>query len=129
MIRFVGLVSLSFVLMLQVANSDEIRRAAFADGLLGKWVPATEQCEAQNKSALIVSGSKYEHGGESCSVRWIVETAGAEGANYSVHASCVDRSEPPKATITDLIIRLQNSDRISVGRSFTELKTFNRCPQ
>ena len=112
----------------QAAFSDEIRRTAFASTLLGTWARTIELCDMKDESNIVISEKRYIGSDKNCSVQVIVETAGALGPNYSVRALCADQSDPSKTNIANLIIRPQNSDRISVGKAFDELKSYHRCP-
>ncbi|MBX9842290.1 MAG: hypothetical protein K2Z80_10835 [Xanthobacteraceae bacterium] len=115
MIRTISAIAACLVLVSQVANGDEIRRTAFADGLLGTWALTAPQCEAGDKQNIEISKAKYVYGDDSCSVGWIVETAAPAGTNYAVHALCADRSQPAKTRTVNLIIRPRGNDRILVG--------------
>jgi hypothetical protein len=126
--RMVILISTSFALISQAANGDEIRRTAFADVLMGTWAMTAEQCEAKDKPNIVISKDKYADADGSCSVRWIVETAGAAGPNYAVHAFCAETTKPAKTKTVNLIIRPNGNDRISIGTTFDDLKHFLRCP-
>jgi len=127
MIRAAGVAVTISALMLHGAAGDEIRRTSFASTLLGKWALSAERCDAKDKSNIVISKSKYITPDSSCDVEWIVETAGSRGQNYSVHARCIDASEPKKTSTTNLIIRPQGDDRILIGKSFDDLKAFLRC--
>jgi hypothetical protein len=127
-LRMAALISTSFALISQAANGDEIRRTAFADALLGTWATTVEQCEAKDKPNIVISKDKYVDADGGCSVRWIVETAGAAGPNYAVHAFCTGTSKPAQTKTVNLIIRPNGNDRISIGTTFDDLKSFQRCP-
>lgn len=128
MIRIVGVISAISALTSQAAFGDEIRRTAFASALLGTWAQSTELCEAKDTSNIVISETKYSDSDKNCSVQVIVETVGTLGPNYSVRALCADQSAPSKTSIANLIIRPQNNDRISVGKAFDALKSYQRCP-
>ena len=114
--------------MSQAAFGDEMRRTAFSSTLLGTWAHSAELCEANDKSNIVISEANYSVSEETCSVQVIVETAGSLGPNYSVRALCAEPSDPSKASMGNLIIRPQSNDRISVGRAFDDLKSYQRWP-
>jgi hypothetical protein len=111
----------------QDSYGDEVRHVTFSGSLQGAWVLDAAQCDAKDEPDIAISETKYTASGADCAVEWIVETAGALGSNYAVHASCVDRGQPAKANATNLIIRPVSGDRISVGKSFDDLKAYQRC--
>jgi hypothetical protein len=114
--------------MSEVAKGDEIRHTAFAKALLGTWALTAEGCGTKDKSNIIISDSTYNEADASCKVQWIVETAGARGPNYGVHAMCSDPLQPAKNNSTNLVIRPQSNDQILMGNSFNELRSYGRCP-
>jgi hypothetical protein len=112
----------------RAAVGDEIRRTAFAGTLLGTWALNAEQCKTNDKSNIVIENAKYGDANGSCAVRWIVETAGSHGTNYAVHALCTSASQPVKTQTVNIIIRPQSQDVAVMGRSFKDLKTYQRCP-
>jgi len=110
------------------ANADEIRHTAFRDLILGTWAETAEQCATKDKSNIVIEAAKYGDGSGSCAVRWIVETPGSHGTNYAVHALCTSASQPVKTQTVNIIIRPQRQDVAVMGRSFKDLKTYQRCP-
>src|SRR5436190_5282438 len=115
-------------LFVQVAHADEIRHAAFPNVMLGTWAETAEQCAAKNKTNIVIEPAKYRDGGGDCAVRWIVETAGRGGINYAVHSLCTIASLPEKTQIKNIIVRPLGPDRAAMGRSFDDLKNYQRCP-
>jgi hypothetical protein len=118
-----------FPLALESAAADEIRRATLPSSLLGTWAENSERCTSKDKSNVIIETSKYGDGSGSCSVRWVVETANPHGSNYAVHALCTSTADHAKSQIVNIIIRPQGDDRAFMGRSFTGLKSYQRCPE
>jgi len=115
-------------LTLSPAAADEIRRAAIPSVMLGTWAETPEQCATKDKSNVSIESAKYGDGSGTCAVRWVVETPGSRGVNYAVHALCTSAKEQSKTQIVNIIIRPQGNDRASMGRSFEDLKTYQRCP-
>ena len=96
--------------------------------MIGTWAQTAEQCAAKDKSNILIEASKYGDASGSCDVRWIVETAGSLGVNYAVHALCTSASNSDKTQVVNIIIRPQNDGRMSMGRSFEDLKAYQHCP-
>jgi hypothetical protein len=112
----------------QRAGADEIRHTTFPSVLLGRWAPSAELCAAKDKSNIAIAADGYSTADGKCSVRWIVETAGSRGPNYAVHAACEGDTQPAKPDVVNLILRPEGGDRVSIGKSFIDLKPYQRCP-
>ena len=128
MMRVAGPVAAIAAMMSQAAYGDEVRHTKFSSALVGTWATTAESCKPDDKLAIVISEAAYSDSTGNCTVRWIVETAGAKGPNYAVHASCADPSQPAKTIEANMVIRPQSSDRISIGPGFDSLKTYQRCP-
>jgi hypothetical protein len=115
-------------LFVQTAHADEIRRLTFPDVMLGTWAETAEQCTAKDKTNIVIGPAKYGDGGGSCAVRWIVQTSGSRGINYAVHALCTSASLPEKTQIVNIVVRPLGQHRAEMGRSFEDLKNYQRCP-
>jgi hypothetical protein len=111
------------------ATADEIRRANLPAALIGTWAEKSEQCASKDKSNVVIEPVKYGDSSGSCAVRWVVQTPSAQGTNFAVHALCTSAADQTKTQIVDIIIRPQGSDRAVMGRSFKDLKTYQRCPE
>ena len=96
--------------------------------MLGTWAETAEQCAAKDKTNIVIEPTKYRDGGGDCAVRWIVETAGSDGINYAVHSLCISASLPEKTQTKNIIVRPLGPDRAAMGRSFEDLKDYQRCP-
>ena len=112
----------------QRADADEIRHTAFPSVLVGRWAPSAELCAAKDKSNITIAADGYSTANGKCSVRWIVETAGSLGPNYAVHAQCEADGQPARADVVNLILRPEGADQVVIGKSFTDLKPYLRCP-
>ena len=108
--------------------ADEIRRPNLPVSVIGTWAEKTEQCARKDKSNVVIENGKYGDASGSCAVRWVVQTVGGAGANYAVHALCTSAADQTKTQIVDIIIRPQGTDRAAMGRSFQDLKVYQRCP-
>ena len=115
-----------------IAISGLIVQAAHADVvpnvMLGTWAETAEQCAAKDKSNIVIAPAKYGDGAGSCAVRFIVQTSGSAGMNYAVHELCTSASLPEKTQIVNIVVRPLGQDRVAMGRSFENLKTYQRCP-
>ena len=112
----------------QRAGADEVRHTTFPSVLVGTWAPSAELCAAKDKSNISVAADGYSTADGKCSVRWIVETPGSRGTNYAVHAQCEGDAQNARADVVNMILRPEAGDRISIGKSFTDLKPYLRCP-
>jgi hypothetical protein len=127
--RIIFLALAGIVLASRAATADEIRRANLPAALIGTWAEKSEQCASKDKSNVVIEPVKYGDGSGSCAVRWVVQTPSAQGTNFAVHALCTSAADQTKTQIVDIIIRPQGSDRAAMGRSFKDLKTYQRCPE
>ena len=126
--RITVLVIVASALLSQAAAGDEIRHTTFPSEIIGTWAQTAELCAATDKSNIHIEAAKYGDASGCCDVRWIVETPGSQGPNYAVHAVCTSASNPAETQVVNIIIRPQDKDRASMGRSFEDLKTYQRCP-
>jgi hypothetical protein len=112
----------------QRAGADEIRHLTFPNVLLGRWAPSAELCAAKDKSNIAITADGYSTADGKCNVRWIVETAGSRGPNFAVHAQCEADGQAARADVVNLILRPEGADQVVIGKSFTDLKPYLRCP-
>ena len=115
-------------MLLQDALGHGVRLNAFPAALVGSWAETADQCGAKDKSTISIESAKYGDASGACAVLYILETPGSEGTNYGVHARCTAAKDQTKTQIVDIIVRPQGNDRASMGRSFQDLKTYQRCP-
>jgi hypothetical protein len=113
----------------RTAFSDETRHPVFPSAIVGTWGETAEKCHAKDGSNVEISPGKYADGTGTCEVRWIVMTAGGGSiTNYAGHSLCTSAKDATKTETVDIIVRLQAADRAVMGRSFNDLKTYQRCP-
>jgi hypothetical protein len=115
-------------LPIQAAIGDEIRHTAFPAAFLGSWAETPDKCTTRDESNIVIEPGQYGDAQGSCAVRWIVETPGSHGPNYAVHAYCTSAAQPAKTQTVNIIIRPQDDGRAKMGRSFGNLKEYQRCP-
>ena len=112
----------------RTALSDEVRRASFPDTIIGIWGETAEKCKAKDGSNVLIARDEYGDATGTCEVAWIVETTGANGPNYAAHAQCSSAQDPTKTETVNIIVRPQDNERALMGRSFNDLKSYQRCP-
>jgi hypothetical protein len=124
MIRIAGVVAAISAGAIQVADADEIRHTTFPAPLIGSWAQSVDLCAKDDKSNFAITPSGYTGPDGSCAVEIIVETAAAEGANYSVRGNCkaMPQDQP------HVVNRLKGADGMMAGSSFEDLKPYQRCP-
>jgi hypothetical protein len=105
----------------------EVRRAWFPDTVIGIWGETAEKCKAKDGSNVLIARDEYGDATGTCEVAWIVETSGANGPNYAAHAQCRSAQDPTKTEIVNIIVRPQDKDRALMGRSSSDLKSYQRC--
>jgi hypothetical protein len=107
--------------------ADEIRHTSFATPLIGTWAQSAEFCAKNDKSNFAISAANYIGPDGACAVEVIVETAGSHGTNYSVRGRC-SASPQDRPHVVNVIMRPEGADQMSIGRSFADLKPYQRCP-
>jgi hypothetical protein len=109
------------------ALADIKRHASVPEALQGTWGAGSDGCKPDDKSAIILAAKSYTGANAKCSIDWVSETASPKGAIYSAHMRC---AAPPaqKASVSNLIIRPDAADQISVGADFSHLTAYQRCP-
>ena len=113
----------------RAAFSDELRHPSFPSTIIGTWGETEEKCKAKDGSNVVIEPVKYGDATGTCEVRWIVITAGGGGTiNYAAHSLCTSAKDAAKTETVNIIVRLQGPDRAVMGRSFNDLKTYQRCP-
>jgi hypothetical protein len=115
-------------LFVQVADADEIRHATFPNVMLGTWAETAEQCAAKDKTNIVDPVRQISRRRRRLRGTWIVETAGSDGVNYAVHSLCTSASLPEKTQTKNIIVRRLGPDRAAMGRTFEDLKNYQRCP-
>jgi hypothetical protein len=127
MIRIAGVVAAISAGAIQVADADEIRHTTFPAPLIGSWAQSVDLCAKDDKSNFAITPSGYTGPDGSCAVEIIVETAAAEGANYSVRGNC-KATPQDQPHVVNVIMRLKGADGMAVGTSFEDLQSYQRCP-
>jgi hypothetical protein len=87
------------------------------------WAPSADLCR-DDKSIIVVSAKGYVTSQASCTVQWVVATAGAGGPIYSAHMRCSNLSTPEQKTELNRIIVPIDNDQLSAGVDFKDLKSY-----
>ena len=127
MIRIAGVIAAISAGAIQAADADEIRHTTFPGSLVGSWAQSAGLCAKDDKSNFAITPSSYTGPGGSCAVEIIVETAAAEGSNYSVRGTC-KATPQDQPHVVNVIMRMKGADSMAVGSSFEDLKPYQRCP-
>jgi hypothetical protein len=115
------------VLASHAALADIKRHASVPESLQGTWAAGSGGCKADDKSVIVLAAKTYSGADTKCSIDWVSETAGPRGPNYSAHMQCPGPAGQ-KALASNLIIRPDSADRISIGADFSHLAVYQRCP-
>lgn len=94
----------------------------------GSWAPSQDACRSKDNSdnpVTVVSATSYAGPNAKCTVAWVSETPGANGAIYSAHLLCGDRDGMPKTQSN--VIMLRDKGAVLMGSSFNNLKPYQRC--
>jgi hypothetical protein len=110
------------MLVSRAAVADVKRHKSIPESLWGSWAQSSDACKSSDKS-VVLSAKTYITPEANCTVAWVSKTAGARGSVYSAHLLC----SKPKDTQSDVVFLRQNTDRISIGSSFSNLKDYQRC--
>jgi hypothetical protein len=109
------------------AVSAHVKRlSSIPDVLQGSWTPAAGNCEAADKPAVVLSAKSYASAETKCAVGWVSETPSPRGPVYSAYLRC-SGSAAKEPTASNLIIRPEGANKISIGPSFSDLKAYQRC--
>jgi hypothetical protein len=118
---------LASALLSAAALADTVRYPSVPERFWGTWAPSADLCR-DDKSIIVVSAKGYVTSQASCTVQWVVATAGAGGPIYSAHMRCLSLSTPEQKTELNRIIVPIDNDQLSAGVDFKELKSYQRCP-
>jgi len=128
MLRLVVLTATASGLAIAAARGDEVHHSTFAATVVGTWALKAEYCATADKSNVAIAPDKFTAAGGTCTVDTVVERAGAAGPYYAAHGRCPDPSQPGKFRMANLIARPLGNDKASIGTTFDDEKTYQRCP-
>ncbi|WP_027551094.1 hypothetical protein [Bradyrhizobium sp. Cp5.3] len=119
---------LSIAISSQAAIADIKRHASIPEALQGSWATSADACKIANKSAVALAAKTYAGPAGNCTVMWVSETPSPHGALYSARLRCPNEDAQQQWSETNLVIRSDDTNQISVGPDFGSLKTYQRCP-
>ena len=130
-----ALVALS-ILCSSAAIADIKRHQSMPEALQGSWALAADDCGAADKPVVVLSAKGYASADTKCSIDWVSETPSPSGPVYSARLRCPGQAakRPTGAratsspTASNLIIRPDSANKISIGASFGDLKAYQKCP-
>ena len=108
------------------AVADVKRLASMPEPLWGSWAPSADACKNADKS-VVVSAKTYASSEGNCTVLWVSETAGARGPIYSARLRCSNQ-RAQEGSESNLVIRPDETNQISIGADFSSLTAYQRCP-
>ncbi len=117
----------SIAISSQAAIADVKRHASIPEVLQGSWATSADGCKNADKSAVALAAKTYAGPAGNCTVMWVSETASPQGAIYSARLRCPNE-RMRESSESNLIIRPDDTNQISVGPDFSSLKTYQRCP-
>jgi hypothetical protein len=111
------------------ATAHVVRHSSVPQVLQGTWQSSAEKCQDGDKNAIVLSAKSYASAAGNCTVDYVSETASPRGPIYSARLLCSETTgSAQKRSATNLIIRPDGTDRISVGAAFGSLVAYQRCP-
>ena len=118
---------LASMLLSGSALADTVRHPKVPERFWGTWAPTADLCR-DDKSIIIVSAKGYVTAQASCTVQWVIATAGAGGPIYSAHMRCSNPSTPEQKTDLNRIFVPIDNNQLSAGVDYKDLKSYQRCP-
>jgi hypothetical protein len=126
MMRLVAVISTAALLTAPVARADEVHHGTFAAAVIGTWARSAEACQTADKSNVVISETKYTDADGTCGVDTVIERA--PGPYYAARALCDDPAQKGKTVVVNIILRPEVDNKMSIGKSFTDLTVYQRCP-
>jgi len=113
----------------QAAIADIKRHASVPEALQGSWATSADACKSADKSGVALAAKTYAGPAGNCTVMWVSETPGPQGPIYSARLRCPnERTQQQAWSESNLVIRSDDTNKISAGSDFSNLKTYQRCP-
>jgi hypothetical protein len=127
MTRLLAVVTAVTAMTIGAACGDEVHHGTFAAAVIGTWGRSADLCQSQDKSNVVISDTKYTDADGTCRVDTVIERAGAQGPYYAARALCDDPAQPGKDRAMNVILRPEPDNKMSIGKSFTDLAAYQRC--
>jgi len=128
LLRLLVLAATALLSVISAAPADEVHHSTFAATVVGTWALKAENCATADKSNVVVAPDKFTDADGTCTVDTVVERAGQSGPYYAARGRCADAVQPGKFHATNLIVRSLGGDKASIGTTFDDEKTYQRCP-
>lgn len=109
----------------QSALADTVRHSSIPGQFLGRWAANAGDCDAADKSAIVLSSKRYAGAGQVCAVDWVDELPSAKAPIYSAHLKCSGPGDQP----SNIVLWEKEANQISAGATLDTLKTLQRCPE
>ena len=110
-----------------VAAAHVVRHPSLPETFWGTWAPASAACDGA-ADAVTLAANAYTAGKTTCTIEAVSETPSPKGSTYSARMQCQDQAKAKKAVASNLIIRADGAERVSMGPTFSRLRVFQRCP-
>ena len=110
-----------------VAAAHVVRHNSIPQPYLGRWAADAATCKDPDKPAIVLAAKTYVGPGTTCIVGWVSETAGPHGPIFAAHLQCATEKTKSK-TVSNVIIRPDGDNQISIGSDFASMKSYQRCP-
>jgi hypothetical protein len=110
-----------------VAVAHVVRHNSIPQPYLGRWAADAATCKDPDTPAVVLAAKTYVAPGTSCIVGWVSETAGPHGPIFAAHLQCATEKTKNK-TVSNVIIRPDSDNQISIGSDFASMKSYQRCP-
>jgi len=121
-----AVIALVSALLPSASLADTVRHQSAPERLWGTWAPNAELCD-DDKSVFVVSAKEYTTSQTKCSIQWVTETAGSAGPIYSAHMRCANPAPPNELTEVNRVFVSNDSEELSAGPAFNQLKSHRRC--
>ena len=113
-------------IMSEPAIAYVMRIASLPQSLWGVWAPDADACNDVDRLAIVLSAKSYKSSQVSCDFIDLSKTPGRNGPVYAARARCIQPGQTNPAT-SNLILRPEGSNRISIGPDFATLKINQKC--
>ena len=126
--RSMALIALAAVLAPSIASAHVVRHSSIPQAYWGTWTVGGGTCGNADKTAVVLSAKAYVSPAGNCTVDSVSETPGEHSPTYSARLQCLAKAKAAqKKSVTNLIIRPDGVDQISVGPGFDRLIAYRRC--
>ena len=121
------IIALATTIWLASTAHADVRRAAIPESFWGKWAASADDCGKADVPSVVLSAKQYVSAERKCAVGWVIETPGSQASFYSAHLECAAAGTPSSKAVSDVILRQNDANQISIGTDFNALKSFQRC--